>query len=120
MDASVAQPDQTMEILKIAAGGGAAIAVIAVVYKFLAFLEKERKARTEERAAERLDFKTTLDGVVKANNEALDRVVESNERSLRDLSVGLSEVRNHTVSVERKVDELAKDFRDQVREEARG
>ena len=117
METAVTNPGETLETLKIVAGGGAALSVIVVVGYFLRFLSQERKGRTAERALERADFKASIDKVVashsegldrvlNANTEALNRVVESNERSLRGVSDGLVEVKKHTVAVEGKVDAL--------------
>lgn len=88
--------DTTLEAIKIAAQGGAAVVAIIVTFRFLAHLKDEREANAHERALDRESFQSSI-----------QHVADAHERVMASVASNLHEVRESTVRLEARIEHIA-------------
>lgn len=88
--------DTTLEAIKIAAQGGAAVVAIIVTFRFLAHLKDEREANAHERALDRESFQSGIANVTAAH-----------ERVMASVATNLQDVRESTVRLEARLEHLS-------------
>jgi hypothetical protein len=88
-------------ILRLLTAGGATTSVIVVVVLFLRSLKEMREEVRAERAAERGDFRESLDRITSAHEKVTSQITERVER----VSIGVGETKSSVDKLRERFDE---------------
>lgn len=88
-------------VLRLLTAGGATTSVIVVVVLFLRSLKEMREEVRTERAAERGDFRESLDRITTAHEKVTSQITDRVER----VSLGLGEAKSSVDKLRERLDE---------------